>query len=125
MVCETTALTCPPATGGPCLPSCLGVRAAHSIKQGGGSSFTAHCGPCHSGHSSQNHDLGLNQGSHVHVSTWLGVRPAHELKPAEKQVIRIRDGDLSTGPCFSCFKYIISTLYKTLHGKHNYPHFIG
>lgn len=84
------------------------------------SSFTIHCGP--PSHSSQYCDLGLNQSSHLYMSTSLRVQLMNSSQWISKQKEAEME-NLHAGHCYSCFKYIISTSHETLHSKCNYPHF--
>lgn len=82
----------------------------------GCSLFTTHCVPYPLGHNSRKCDLNLNQGNYIPMFTRLRVRPAHELKLVDKHE-EAGMGNLNSGPSFSHFKYTMSTLHKTPHGK--------
>lgn len=119
-----------PSIAGGLFPSSFslgGGGTAHDIKNKGDghcllltrtatgcSLFPTHCVPYPPGHNSQKCDL--SQGNYIPMFTRLRVRPAHELKLADKHE-EAGMGNLSAGPCFSHFKYTMSTLHKTPHGK--------
>lgn len=135
MVCprlnHTAELRVPSTAGGisPFSFSLGGGGTAHDIKNKGDgycllltrtatgcSLFTTHCVPYPPGHNSQKCDLNLNQGNCIPMLTRLRVRPTHKLKLVDKHE-EAGMGNLSASPCFSHFKYTMSTLHKTPHGK--------